>query len=87
MASPPFVKIQIHAFADANQCAYGACIYIRCVDVNNKITCNLLCSKTRVVPEEQMHNHCLTINYGPQWLLCEETLGLIVRVLNYRIHR
>ena len=43
-------QLELHAFSDASTQAYGACIYIRSVDENNKIETYLLCSKTRVAP-------------------------------------
>lgn len=43
-------NIQLHGFCDASQAAYGACIYIRCIDSSGLISSNLLCSKTRVAP-------------------------------------
>ena len=44
-------RIELHGFADASETAFGACIYIRCVDIRNfQCTLNLLCSKSRVAP-------------------------------------
>lgn len=43
-------SIELHSFSDASQNAYGACIYLRSVDSNNKITVLLLCSKSKVAP-------------------------------------
>lgn len=48
----PTTKVQVHGFADASQSAYGAVIYIRVVDSNNKIHSNLLVSKSRVAPKK-----------------------------------
>lgn len=45
-------NIQLHGFCDASQTAYGACVYIRCIDSSGLISSNLLCSKTRVAPLE-----------------------------------
>lgn len=46
-----YVTIELHGFADASIKAYGACLYIRCVnETKNIISVNLLCSKTRVAP-------------------------------------
>lgn len=44
------ISAQIHGFSDASQYAYGACIYLRTVDVNNVVYVHLLTSKSRVAP-------------------------------------
>jgi bisphosphoglycerate-dependent phosphoglycerate mutase len=44
------VNLQLHGFADANERAYGACIYLRSTDRTNKHQTHLLCSKSRVAP-------------------------------------
>lgn len=41
---------QVHAFCDASEKAYGACIYLRTSDNAGKHYSKLLCSKTRVAP-------------------------------------
>lgn len=43
-------KIQIHAFADASEKAYGAAIYIRSVIKDGQVIVRLLCAKSRVAP-------------------------------------
>jgi hypothetical protein len=45
-----FERIELHGLSDASEVAYGACIYIRSIDVQGKITTKLLCSKSRIVP-------------------------------------
>ncbi|XP_036144934.1 uncharacterized protein LOC118646349 [Monomorium pharaonis] len=42
--------IQLHGFCDASCVGYGACIYVRSFDKNNKSVCKILCSKSRVAP-------------------------------------
>lgn len=42
--------VELHSFSDASQNAYGACIYLRSIDSNNKVTVSLLCSKSKVAP-------------------------------------
>ena len=43
-------RIEVHGFCDANEAAYGACLYLRSIDNAGKITTALLCSKSRVTP-------------------------------------
>lgn len=47
-------KIQIHAFCDASEKAYGIAIYVRVVDDNGVTFCSLLSSKSRVAPIKQI---------------------------------
>lgn len=42
--------IQLHGFSDSSSHAYGACIYLRCMDAQGIISTQLLCSKSRVAP-------------------------------------
>ena len=42
-------SIQLHAFADACETSYGACIYL-CYELDNAVHCKLIASKTRVAP-------------------------------------
>lgn len=50
MPDTPPRQIQVHGFCDASEQAYGACIYIRCIDLAENTTVRLLCSKSRVAP-------------------------------------
>jgi hypothetical protein len=43
-------EIELHGFSDASEGAYGACLYLRSVDIKGTITTQLLCSKSRVAP-------------------------------------
>lgn len=47
-------KIQIHAFCDASQKAYGTAIYVRTINENGEIRCILLSSKSKVAPLQDM---------------------------------
>ena len=47
-------EIELHGFSDASEGAYGACLYIRSVDVVGNITTQLLCSKSRVAPLKRL---------------------------------
>ncbi|XP_028397220.1 uncharacterized protein LOC114521030 [Dendronephthya gigantea] len=42
-------SIQLHAFGDASESSYGACVYLRC-EHEADVHCNLIASKTRVAP-------------------------------------
>lgn len=44
------IRIELHTFSDASQHAYGACVYVRSTNASNKVTVNLLCSKSKVAP-------------------------------------
>ncbi|KAJ8916436.1 hypothetical protein NQ315_014649 [Exocentrus adspersus] len=44
------VNIQLHGFSDSSKDAYGACIYIRCINASGEITISLLIAKSRVAP-------------------------------------
>lgn len=43
----------LHGFSDASESAYAACVFIRCVHLDNHVTVHLLISKTRVAPIKQ----------------------------------
>lgn len=44
------VSVQIHAFCDSSNKAYGSCVYIRSICENGDIQIRLLFAKTRVAP-------------------------------------
>ncbi|XP_069361895.1 uncharacterized protein [Maniola hyperantus] len=44
------IDMQLHIFTDASEKAYGACIYIRCLDNDGTVTTHLLASKSKVAP-------------------------------------
>ncbi|XP_059224813.1 uncharacterized protein LOC131997647 [Stomoxys calcitrans] len=46
----PQKVIQIHGFCDASEKAYCACLYIRVVEAEDRISCQLLVSKSKVAP-------------------------------------
>lgn len=44
------VYTELHGFADASEAAYGACVYVRCIDKFKNCSVNLLCARSRVAP-------------------------------------
>ena len=42
-------SVQLHAFGDASESSYGACLYLRCENESD-VHCNLVSAKTRVAP-------------------------------------
>ncbi|XP_065089199.1 uncharacterized protein LOC135710528 [Ochlerotatus camptorhynchus] len=48
--APGAQRIEIHGFSDASCTAYGACVYLRCVQENGAVSVRLLCSKSRIAP-------------------------------------
>lgn len=44
------VSYQLHGFADSSEAGYGAIVYLRAVDENEKVTVKLVCAKARVSP-------------------------------------
>ncbi|XP_055905233.1 uncharacterized protein LOC129940780 [Eupeodes corollae] len=67
------LKVELHGFSDASMKAYGAVVYLRTLDKNNKIHTNLVMSKTRVAPLN-------TISL-PRLELCGAVM--LARLLNY----
>lgn len=43
-------SVELHCFCDASQAAYGACVYVRCVDQAGTVTIQLYSAKARVAP-------------------------------------
>ena len=44
------VSTQLHHFSDASTTGYGACSYIRQIDDQGRVNCNLILAKSRVAP-------------------------------------
>ena len=42
-------SVQLHAFGDASESSYGACVYLHC-EHESDVHCNLIAAKTRVAP-------------------------------------
>ena len=49
------IKLQLHGFSDSSERVYGACLYIRSTDRNNKTSCELLCSTSKVAQVKQLY--------------------------------
>ena len=45
---------QLHVFCDASERGYGACIYLRTVDINGDVKTRLIMSKAKVSPVKQI---------------------------------
>ncbi|XP_036147477.1 uncharacterized protein LOC118647191 [Monomorium pharaonis] len=52
IASP--VRVNLHAFCDASERAYGACAYVQAIDEANRVVSRLLCAKSRVAPVKKL---------------------------------
>ncbi|XP_063900182.1 uncharacterized protein LOC135119722 [Zophobas morio] len=51
VVSNQYNNVEIHGFCDASMSAYGACVYIRTLDLNtNSYKTELLCARSRVSP-------------------------------------
>ncbi|XP_038117277.1 uncharacterized protein LOC119769333 [Culex quinquefasciatus] len=48
------VRRELHGFADASKRAYGASVYLRCVNPDGSVTMHLLCSKSRNAPTPEI---------------------------------
>ena len=60
------LRFELHGFCDASEKAYGACIYLRSTDSQEKHHVSLICSKSRIAPMKQ-----ITL---PKLELCAATL-------------
>ena len=49
LCSEEVKSVQLHAFGDASESAYGACVYLRC-EHRSGVHCNLVTAKKRVAP-------------------------------------
>lgn len=45
-----YIRVELHAFSDASERAYGTCIYIKTCYSNNETYVSLLAAKSRVAP-------------------------------------
>lgn len=70
------IHAELHGFCDSSESAYGACFFVKCIDINDQVKTNLLYAKTRVAPL-----HPVTI---PKLELCAALLlaELLTKILN-----
>lgn len=66
--SDSVIRTELHCFADASMSAYCAAIYLRCINENGTITCNIVAAKTKVAPTRPL----ITI---PRLELCAAVLA------------
>ncbi|XP_066595474.1 uncharacterized protein [Prorops nasuta] len=48
------INFELHGFCDASKLGYGACLYIKSNDNENKSKIQLLCSKSRIAPLKEI---------------------------------
>ncbi|GFY18419.1 integrase catalytic domain-containing protein [Trichonephila clavipes] len=44
------IRTELHSFSDSSEKAYGAALYLRCINKSGQISVRLLCSKSKVAP-------------------------------------
>ncbi|GFR27766.1 integrase catalytic domain-containing protein [Trichonephila clavata] len=44
------IGTELHGFSDSSEKAYGAALYLRCINSSGQISVRVLCSKSRVAP-------------------------------------
>ncbi|GFR10927.1 uncharacterized protein TNCT_230761 [Trichonephila clavata] len=44
------IRTELHGFSDSSEKAYGAALYLRCLNSSGQISVRLLCSKSKVAP-------------------------------------
>ncbi|XP_055908989.1 uncharacterized protein LOC129943507 [Eupeodes corollae] len=46
LSQSEYVDIQLHAFSDSSEAAYGTCCYLRSLSRSGEVNCQLICSKS-----------------------------------------
>ncbi|GFU45606.1 uncharacterized protein TNCV_4494551 [Trichonephila clavipes] len=44
------IRTELHGFSDSSEKAYGAALYLRCINTSGEISVRFLCSKSKVAP-------------------------------------
>ncbi|GFS72408.1 integrase catalytic domain-containing protein [Trichonephila clavipes] len=44
------IRTELHGFSDSSEKAYGAALYLRCINTSGQISVRFLCSKSKVAP-------------------------------------
>lgn len=47
-------NVQLHIFSDGSEVGYGACAYLRFVDLNGNVNCSFILGKARLAPIKQI---------------------------------
>ncbi|GFX63762.1 integrase catalytic domain-containing protein [Trichonephila clavipes] len=48
------IPTELHGFSDSSEKAYGASLYLRCINTSGEISVRLLCSKSKVAPPKSI---------------------------------
>ncbi|XP_055622774.1 uncharacterized protein LOC129766280 [Toxorhynchites rutilus septentrionalis] len=76
-------RIEIHGFSDASCTAYGACVFLRCVQTEGIVLVRLLCSKSRVSPLRRLTMPRLELCGA---LLLARLINLVIPILKIKVH-
>lgn len=60
--TPNWTRVELHAFSDASEKAYGTCIYIKAYSKDDTINVALLAAKSRVSPLKNLTLPLLELN-------------------------
>ena len=77
-------EIEIHAFGDASEEAFAACVYLRCVSIESVVTVNLVTAKTRVAPRKVISVAKLELQAA---LLAARSCHTVENSIRFKINR